>query len=94
MPLLLEVKMAKNKKWSTTAKFEIALQAAKSDSTINEICEKYQVSASQVHAWKKQLLENGKSIFDKNTLKTSAKQSVDRAFFIPIRKSPYFNLIF
>ena len=51
--------MAKNKKWSSAAKFEIALQAIKNETTLNEICKKHEVSPSQVHAWKKQLLEEG-----------------------------------
>jgi transposase len=70
--------MSKNKKWSIAAKFEIALSAAKGDCTINEICEKYQVSASQVHAWKKQLLENGRSLFDKDSVKTSSKKLAEK----------------
>jgi len=43
--------MSKNKKRSSAAKFEIELQA------LNVICKKYDVSPSQVHAWKKQHLE-------------------------------------
>lgn len=57
--------MAKNKKWSSSAKFEIALQAIKNETTLNEICKKYEVSPSQVHAWKKQLLEEGVKLFNK-----------------------------
>jgi len=57
--------MAKNKKWSAAAKFEIVLQALKGDCTINEICTRHQVAPSQLHAWKKQFLEQGKEIFDK-----------------------------
>ncbi len=48
--------MAKNKKWSSSAKFEIALQAIKNETTLNEICKKYEVFPSQVDALKKQLL--------------------------------------
>ena len=57
--------MAKNKKWSSAVKFEIALQAIKNDTPLNEICKKYEVSPSQVHAWKKQLLEEGMQLFNK-----------------------------
>ena len=45
--------MAKNKKWSAAAKFEIVLQVLKGESTLNEICKRYQVAPSQVHSWKK-----------------------------------------
>lgn len=57
--------MAKNKKWSSSAKFEIALQAIKNETTLNEICKKHKVSPSQVHAWKKQLFEEGGQLFNK-----------------------------
>lgn len=58
--------MSKNKKWSSAAKFEIALQALKNETTLNEICKRYDVSPSQVHAWKKQLLEQGAQLFSKS----------------------------
>ncbi len=47
--------MARRKKWSPSAKFEIALLAIKGETTLNEICTRYEVAPSQVHAWKKQL---------------------------------------
>jgi transposase len=58
--------VARNKKWSPSAKFEIALLAIKGETTLNEICKRYEVAPSQVHAWKKQLLEQGSHLFDKN----------------------------
>ena len=66
--------MLKNKKWSSAAKFEIALQAIKNDTLLNDICKKYEVSPSQVHAWKKQRLEEGVLLFNKaeNTSKLIA----------------------
>jgi len=65
--------MAKNKKWSAAAKFEIALKAIQGDITLNEICTRYQVAPSQVHAWKKQVLEQGSDIFDKKSAKVKHK---------------------
>ena len=53
------------KKWSPSAKFEIALLALKGETTLNEICTRYQVAPCQVHAWKKQLLEQGADLFAK-----------------------------
>lgn len=57
--------MARNKKWSAAAKFEIALLAIKGETTLNDICKRYEVAPSQVHAWKKQLLEQGAEVFGK-----------------------------
>ena len=57
--------MAQRKKWSPKAKFEIALLALRGEMTLNEICTRYEVAASQVHAWKKKLLECGDELFQK-----------------------------
>lgn len=69
--------MAKNKKWSAAAKFEIVLQALNGDCTINELCSRYQVAPSQVHAWKKQLLDQGKELFDKKSDNASSKALIE-----------------
>lgn len=58
--------MAQKKKWSASTKFEIALLAIKGETTLNEICKRYAVAPSQVHAWKKQLLEQGANLFATN----------------------------
>ena len=63
--------MSQRKKWSAASKFEIALLAIKGETTLNEICARYQVAPSQVHAWKKQLLDGGAELFDKTDKKTS-----------------------
>ena len=57
--------MSQKKKWSAAVKFEIALLAIKGETTLNEICKRYDVSPSQLHAWKKQLLERGAQLFAK-----------------------------
>ncbi len=69
--------MGTNKKWSSAAKFEIVLQTIKGESTLNEICRRYKVAPSQVHAWKKQWLETGKEIFDKKSDKTTLKTTAE-----------------
>lgn len=58
--------MSRNKKWSASVKFEIAFLAVKGETTLNEICKRYEVSPSQVSVWKKELLERGIQIFSKN----------------------------
>ena len=57
--------MGKHKKWSSAAKFEIALLALRGETTLSEICKRYEVAPSQIHAWKKQLVEQGKQVFNK-----------------------------
>ena len=58
--------MARNKKWSAAAKFEIVLLAIKGESTMNDICKRYEVAPGQVSQWKKQFLEQGAKLFAKN----------------------------
>lgn len=65
------------KKWSPSAKFEIALLAIKGETTLNEICTRYQVAPSQVHAWKKQLLEQGADLFAKNSNKAAETTALE-----------------
>lgn len=57
--------MAKHKKWLPALKFEIALLAIKGETTLSDICKRYEVAPSQVKAWKKQLLEQGANLFVK-----------------------------
>jgi transposase len=61
----VEDEMAKHKKWLPSIKFEIALLAIKGETTLNDICKRYEVAPSQVKAWKKQLLEQGANLFVK-----------------------------
>ena len=70
--------MSRNKKWSAAMKFEIALIANKGEMTINEICRKYEVSPSQVHAWKKQLLEDGAHLFGKSADKAAKENAAEQ----------------
>ncbi len=58
--------MSQKKKWSAATKFEIALAAIRNETTINDICKRYGVAPSQVHEWKKRLLEQGMTIFAVN----------------------------
>jgi len=69
------------KKWSASQKFEIALLALKGEPSINEICTRYQVAPSQVHAWRKQLLEQGAQLFsygDKDKVAVEATNKLER----------------
>ena len=69
--------MAQKKKWSPSVKFEIALLAIKGETTLNEICTRYQVAPSQVHAWKKQLLEQGADLFAKSSSKAAETAALE-----------------
>jgi transposase len=72
--------MSKKKKWSSDAKFKIALEVVKGELTLSELCSKYDVAPSQVHSWKRQLLEQGSKLFDKsnNEAKVAAAQVAEQ----------------
>ncbi len=44
-------------------KAQVALAAVKNDRTVNQLAGHYGVHTSQVHAWKKQLLEGAEEVF-------------------------------
>ena len=58
------------------------LLTLKGQTTLNEICKRYEVAPSQVHAWKKQFLEQGANLFlksDKSVIETTAKAEQERS---------------
>ena len=65
----------KRKKHSASFKFKVALAAHKGDKTILEICQQYEIAASLVHKWKKELQEQGVEIFSSPAKKTKVKQT-------------------
>jgi transposase len=61
--------MAK-KKFTADFKAKVAIEAIKGNKTINELTTEFEVHASQIQSWKKQLMDGSKAIFsgkhDKN----------------------------
>lgn len=53
----------KRKRHSNDFKAQVAFEAAKEESSINEIASKYKLHPNQVSQWKKQFLENLPAIF-------------------------------
>ena len=65
----------KRKKYSSAFKFKVALTAAKGDKTITEICQHFEIAASLVHKWKKELLAHGADIFSGPEKSKKSKKS-------------------
>ena len=55
--------MSKRKRYSAEFKFKVALEAAKSTKTINQLASEYELHPSQISQWKHQLLEEGATVF-------------------------------
>ena len=65
--------VVKRKKRSPSVKFEVYLAAMKGDKTISQIAKEYGVHSSRIHAWKKQLREEGPEVFER---KSAAQQQL------------------
>lgn len=55
----------KRKQFTTGFKAKVALEAVQGLKTIAQIASDYQISTSQVNSWKKQLLDNADSLFER-----------------------------
>lgn len=53
----------KGKQYSAEFKFKVALEAAKGLKTINQLASEYELHPNQVSQWKRQLLEEGTTLF-------------------------------
>lgn len=57
------------KQFSNTFKAKVALEAVKGLKTVAQIASEHKVHVTQVNAWKKQLLENANSLFERGSKK-------------------------
>ncbi len=57
----------KRRRHSARFKFQVALEAAKETKTINQIASEHELHPNQVSQWKKQMLEEGMSVFSSTT---------------------------
>jgi len=69
----------KRRQFSGQFKFKVALEAAKGQRTINEIASAYDVHPNQVSSWKKQLLEEGASVFSRKQAREQQQQAEQEA---------------
>ena len=62
------------RRYRTSLKVKVALEAAKETKTINQIASEYELHPNQVSLWKKQLLEEGLSVFSSTTARQQREQ--------------------
>ena len=69
--------MTKRKQFSPQFKFKIALEAVSNQKTQGQIASEFGVHSTQISQWKKELLQNGKTLFTKRPNK-QAQQIAQR----------------
>ena len=64
---------------SAKFKFKVALEAIQGQKTINQIASDYQLNPGQVSQWKRQLQEQGETIFKNGSTSTERQQEKKEA---------------
>jgi transposase-like protein len=69
----------KRRRHTDQFKLKVALEAVKGLKTINEIASEYNLHPNQVSGWKKQLLEEGVTIFGSHAARQQREQATKEA---------------
>ena len=69
---------ANRKRYTSSFKSKVALEAIKGELTLSEISAKYGVGQTQVSNWKKLVLDNIRGIFDSGTNKCSSSANQEQ----------------
>ena len=71
--------LKKHRQFSAEFKFRVALAAAKETHTLSELAKEYGIHPNQISKWKRQLLEEGASVFSHNGAQQQRVQAAREA---------------
>jgi putative transposase len=67
------------KRHTAQFKFQIAVEAIKNDQTVNQLASKHGLHPSQISQWKRQLLDEGATVFSTTTAQHQRQQETLQA---------------
>lgn len=67
------------KRHTAQFKFQIAIEAVKNDQTVNQLASKHSLHPSQISQWKRQLLDEGATVFSTTTAHQLQQQAAVQA---------------
>lgn len=65
----------KRKQYSPQFKAKVALEAVRGEKTVSELASQYEVHPTMINNWKRQLLDEASSLFEKGSQTSKANES-------------------
>ena len=71
---------ATRRKFGSTFKTKVVLEALKEQNTLQELSSKYELSVTQIKTWKQEFLSNADIIFEQKNKKVDKKNDEDKLY--------------